>query len=454
MKLNRHEQGLNYVRFFVDMFNIALCWVLAYIVRFQSGFIAIPKGEETFENFVTLLPQLCFSYGIIFIALGLYRRSLVKRRIWEEHFDIARTHVVAFFVFVTSVYFLYEHRFSRIAFGLFFAFAPFVLPIGRSVIRKFNRIYLHAKKQRRNAIVVGTGLLANEISELVNHRLEWNLSLFARYAPSQMSELHEVLVKHDIATVFVALNPSEMPQLQNIYSGIGNTVAEVYLFPDLGLPAFLVPKVVHIEKYSAIALNVSNLDGYGRFAKRVYDIAFSSLFLLAFSPVYLICAALVKISSPGPIFYRQERMGLDGRTFQCLKFRGMYVDAESKTGPVWATANDERTTPIGRWLRRTSLDEIPQFINVLKGEMSVVGPRPERPVFVSNFREQIPGYMLRHQVKAGLTGWAQINGWRGNTSLEKRIECDLWYIQNWSLWLDLKICLLTPLRGFIHPNAY
>jgi putative colanic acid biosysnthesis UDP-glucose lipid carrier transferase len=162
----------------------------------------------------------------------------------------------------------------------------------------------------------------------------------------------------------------------------------------------------------------------------------------------------VKLSSPGPVFYRQQRMGLNGKTFDMLKFRSMPVDAESGTGAVWAQPGERRATPVGAFLRRTSLDELPQFINVLLGDMSVVGPRPERPVFIEEFKERVPHYMLRHKVKAGITGWAQVNGWRGNTSIEKRIEYDLYYIQNWSLSLDLKIMWMTLWKGFVHENAY
>jgi exopolysaccharide biosynthesis polyprenyl glycosylphosphotransferase len=161
----------------------------------------------------------------------------------------------------------------------------------------------------------------------------------------------------------------------------------------------------------------------------------------------LVIAILVRRTSPGPIFYRQERMGLDGQAFTVYKFRSMYPDAEDTTGPVWAREDDPRTTPIGRWLRKLDLDELPQFWNVLKGDMSIVGPRPERPFFVEQFKHRIPQYMLRHKVKAGITGWAQVNGWRGNTSLEKRIEYDLYYIENWSVTLDLKIMWLTLIRG-------
>ena len=168
----------------------------------------------------------------------------------------------------------------------------------------------------------------------------------------------------------------------------------------------------------------------------------------------LLIAGLVRLSSPGPIFYRQERMGLDGRIFNALKFRSMRLDAEHRTGAVWASKADDRCTPIGQFIRKVSLDELPQLFNVLRGEMSLVGPRPERPVFIEQFKKQIPDYMLRHKVKAGITGWAQINGWRGNTSLEKRIEFDLYYIERWSLWFDIKILFLTIFKGFVYPNAY
>ena len=170
-------------------------------------------------------------------------------------------------------------------------------------------------------------------------------------------------------------------------------------------------------------------------------------------PFWLI-AALVKLTSRGDVFYRQERMGLDGKPFMIYKFRSMYDDAEASTGPVFASEHDPRRTPLGKLLRRSNIDELPQLWNVLKGDMSIVGPRPERPLFVAQFKDKIPQYMLRHKVKAGITGWAQVNGWRGNTSIEKRIEYDLYYIENWSVRLDLKIMWLTLLRGFFHKHAY
>ncbi|MEX0747787.1 MAG: exopolysaccharide biosynthesis polyprenyl glycosylphosphotransferase, partial [Rhodothermales bacterium] len=176
--------------------------------------------------------------------------------------------------------------------------------------------------------------------------------------------------------------------------------------------------------------------------------------LLVTVPVFLLIAATVKLSSSGPIFYRQRRMGLNGVTFDMLKFRSMPVNAEEESGPVWARPGESRATAVGRLLRRTSLDELPQFLNVLKGDMSVVGPRPERPVFIESFKERVPRYMLRHKTKAGITGWAQVHGWRGNTSIEKRIEYDLYYIQNWSLKLDVKIMIMTVWSGFFNRNAY
>jgi exopolysaccharide biosynthesis polyprenyl glycosylphosphotransferase len=203
-----------------------------------------------------------------------------------------------------------------------------------------------------------------------------------------------------------------------------------------------------------IHLRESPLYGWNQLAKRVFDFAFSAVVLAVIWPVLLLLAVAVKSSSRGPVFYRQERMGLDGRRFQMLKFRTMDANAESQTGPVWAGPADQRRTNLGAFLRRLSLDELPQFWNVLRGDMSVVGPRPERPVFVERFRQTVPGYMLRHKVKSGITGWAQVNGLRGNTSLEKRIQYDIEYIERWSVWLDIKIIAMTVVRVLIDRNAY
>jgi exopolysaccharide biosynthesis polyprenyl glycosylphosphotransferase len=209
-----------------------------------------------------------------------------------------------------------------------------------------------------------------------------------------------------------------------------------------------------IDGIPVVSIHESPLQGYGVATKRLLDICGATSAILLFSPIMAIIALLVPLSSRGPILYRQERMGLDGKPFQILKFRTMPVDAEAKSGAVWARKGDDRVTYLGKFLRQSSLDELPQFFNVLAGNMSLVGPRPERPVFVNDFRKKVPGYMLRHKVKAGITGWAQVNGWRGNTSIEKRIECDLFYIQNWSLAFDLRIIFLTILRGFFNKNAY
>jgi putative colanic acid biosynthesis UDP-glucose lipid carrier transferase len=244
-------------------------------------------------------------------------------------------------------------------------------------------------------------------------------------------------------------------KIEALIDAAATRLAHVCLVPDLfQFEMILNSRVSDIDGLPVIHLIDETPFDFRRIVKRSADIAFSLVVLLLLSPAFIAIAVAVKLSSPGPVFYRQERMGLNGRTFHMLKFRSMPVDAESNTGAVWARPGETRATAVGAFLRRTSLDELPQFLNVLWGDMSVVGPRPERPVFIEEFKQRVPHYMLRHKVKAGITGWAQVNGWRGNTSIEKRIECDLYYIQHWSLWLDMKIVFLTLFKGFVHENAY
>ena len=454
MILSRHAEKLNIYRAIIDILIITISWILAFIIRFNFEIIALTKGPDTLFNYLRLLPLLLLCYFFIFLTSGMYKKSLVKKRIWDENFQLAKNHTISFFIFVTLSFFIYEHRYSRVTLFIFFFLIPIMLPLGRSIIRKWNRFYLKFKNSKKKVIIIGTGPSSEKLAKTIDARSDWNLQLISCHSFSEINIVDKYLKTGAVDLVFIVPSASETIQVNEIYKHLDKNLSDIFLIPYLGEKIFFEPTPIQFEGITALALNSSGLESYGLFLKRLFDIVFSFTFILVFSPVYLICALLVRLSSPGPIFFKQERMGLDGKKFYCIKYRGMYVNAEEKSGPVWAKSNDDRTTPIGKWLRKTSLDEIPQFFNVLKGEMSVVGPRPERPVFVDNFKDQIPGYMLRHKVKAGITGWAQINGWRGNTSLEKRIECDLWYIQNWNIWLDLKIVMLTPAKGLIHPNAY
>ena len=254
--------------------------------------------------------------------------------------------------------------------------------------------------------------------------------------------------------IFIALPLQANDRLEQILENLGEETVDIKVVPDLLHYMNIQSGVEELDGLPIVNLAESPLYGWNVVVKRTSDIILSIFALLITAPFMLLVALLIKAESRGAVFYRQERVGLDRRVFSMLKFRSMKEEAESSTGPVWAKENDERRTRIGEILRKTSLDELPQLFNVLKGEMSLVGPRPERSVFIEDFKHSIPNYMLRLKMKAGLTGWAQVNGWRGNTSLEKRIECDLFYIKNWSLLFDLKIILMTFWRGFINRHAY
>lgn len=261
-------------------------------------------------------------------------------------------------------------------------------------------------------------------------------------------------IDHDEDEVWICLPLSKGEIVKEIQSALSLSTANVRYMPDMRDFRLINHSVSDVAGLYLLDLSCTPMTGFNAFLKALEDRLIAGAILLLISPLMIILAVGVRLSSPGPIFYRQERVSWNGKPFMMLKFRSMPVDVE-KNGVQWGGAGSaKKTTPFGAFIRRTSLDELPQFINVLKGDMSIVGPRPERTVFVDQFKHEIPGYMQKHMVKAGITGWAQINGWRGDTDLQRRIECDLWYIENWSLWLDLKIIFLTVFKGFVNPNAY
>lgn len=261
-------------------------------------------------------------------------------------------------------------------------------------------------------------------------------------------------IEHDEDEVWICLPLSRGETVKEIQAALSLSTANVRYMPDMRDFRLINHAVSDVAGLYLLDLSCTPMTGFNAFIKAVEDRVIAALILLLISPIMIFLAIGVRLSSPGPIFYRQERVSWNGKPFMMLKFRSMPVDVE-KNGVQWGGAGSaKKATRFGVFIRRTSLDELPQFINVLKGDMSIVGPRPERTVFVDQFKHEIPGYMQKHMVKAGITGWAQVNGWRGDTDLRQRIECDLWYIENWSLWLDLKIIFLTVFKGFVNPNAY
>ena len=269
-----------------------------------------------------------------------------------------------------------------------------------------------------------------------------------------LTDAEQILKQEHIDQLYVALPLDQHVNMLKLIEISNRECVDVKVIPDFLQFITLRARLEELDGIPLINVNDVPLRGFNSAIKRVVDIGCSSAALALLSGPMAIIAAAIRLSSDGPILYRQERMGLDGQPFELLKFRSMYQDAESESGPVWASENDPRRTVTGKVLRRFSLDELPQLWNVLMGDMSLVGPRPERPFFVEQFKDRVPQYMLRHKVKSGITGWAQVNGWRGNTSIEKRIEYDLYYIENWSVVLDFKIMWLTIVHLSFHRHAY
>jgi len=270
----------------------------------------------------------------------------------------------------------------------------------------------------------------------------------------RLDNLADYVESRSVDLVWLALPMRDQSKISYALSQLKHSTADIKLVPDLFGLHLLNHSVEEVAGLPVITLQQTPLQGTARLTKALEDRLLSAAILLLISPLMLAIAIAVKLSSPGPVFYRQERVSWNNRRFWMLKFRSMPVDAERNSGAVWARPGEARSTRVGAFLRKTSLDELPQFFNVLLGDMSIVGPRPERPVFVEQFKYEIPDYMKKHMVKAGITGWAQVNGWRGSTDLAKRIECDIFYLENWSLVFDLKIIALTFLKGFVNKNAY
>ncbi|MCM2256162.1 MAG: undecaprenyl-phosphate glucose phosphotransferase [Vicinamibacteria bacterium] len=465
----------------VDVVATAAAWLLAFLVRFHSPLVTewlpITKGLPQLETYLVLLPVIAILWPLVLYVHGLYRLRRDRPRL-DEFFTIVWSVAVATafllaFTLYLRVYWFYEPEvaprweFSQGVFGVFVVLDVAALYAGRALFRAWLQRRWATDENARRLLVAGAGDLGRAVAAtLTGHRelgyrvvgfLDDHATGAVDGLPvlGRLEDATRVLAAERIDQLYVALPLEEHSRLVSLIRCVANECVDIRVVPDLVQYATLKAGLEDLDGIPIIALNEVPLRGLASLGKRLMDLVVGTAMIVVLSPLLALIAVLIKWKGGrGPILLSQERMTLDGKTFQIYKFRTMVEGAEKDTGPVFATEDDPRRTAIGVLLRKYNLDELPQLANIVMGEMSLVGPRPERPPFVQQFRERIPQYMLRHRVKSGLTGWAQVNGWRGNSSIEKRIEYDLYYIENWSLLLDVKILLLTLLRGFGQKHAY
>jgi len=475
----------------VDMLMLEAAFLLTYWFRFYSGIWLVPLGIPPLGAYLVAGFVILLVFFAIFYMGGMYTNR-GSRSLEDDLIGLFKGVVLGSLLVLALAFFLRGLTYSRSFFGLFFLSTFAFLTLGRVLVRFLFRSVLRREMPHTRTLLVGVSPMRARILRLVHdlpgltlEPVGW-LRITGDPAPSQspeqadsghsvldasgrrreapapadipclgtVEEIREVVVRNRIHLVLLTVPFDQLPLVSRIAGQLANLNVDLQFVPDLLALHTSRMRLKEIGGIPFISVREEALSGVDRIVKRTFDLVASGLGLLFISPLLAVLALLVRLSSPGPVFYRQARVGRDGREFDMIKFRSMRLDAESSSGPVWTTEDDPRVTPIGKFLRRLSLDELPQLWNVLVGEMSLVGPRPERKVFVEKFSQEMPRYFERHRVQSGLTGWAQVHGLRGNTSIAERTLYDLHYVENWSLALDIKILLMTIHHVLRGENAY
>ena len=476
----RHNRLLVTFHVVSDAVLGVVAFILAYAIRFHSGLFVITRGLPPVAQYLRVVPFVAVVVPVGFYLQGLYRLRRGRSRV-DDFFAVCVGSMLAVVLGIVST--LYTQTYlltgaakdagtfevSQLVWALFLGCTVLLTVASRELMREVLERRWRAGIGLKRILIAGAGDLGRLVADkILEHReLGYQIVGFVddvldgdpigyRGLPllGTIDDVAEITAREGVDHLYVALPPHQHLRMLDLIEMTSREVVDVKVVPDLLQVMALRARMEDLDGIPVINVNDVPLQGVNSAIKRAMDIVLSGAALVVLALPLALVAALVKWTSRGPVFYRQERTGLDGKTFTIIKFRSMYDDAERHTGPVWAVEGDTRVTPLGRFMRHANIDELPQLWNVLVGDMSLVGPRPERPHFVEQFKHNIPQYMLRHKVKSGLTGWAQVHGWRGNTPLEKRIEYDLYYIENWSVRLDIKIMWLTVLRGFFHKHAY
>ena len=465
----RNDIRLGAILMLGDILFMNLGFLFSYWLRFYGGIFTTVYGIPSLAEYLKMLPVL--TVVLIFLMRSEKLYSIKARlSIVDEIFTVIKAVTIAMLIFMAGTFLYREFSYSRGMFVIAWSALILFICLWRLLVNRIRFAFRRRAGKTRNLVIIGDGSMVKRLIDHISDDPHWdyNVKGVVRVNSAAASKeslgaqvlgdiegLSEIINSHDVEEVILTETELSRSKVLKIILECEKRMVEFRLVADLlGMVTSQVDMRA-IDGVPLLGLKESPLsEGYNRFIKRFMDIVLSSFGLIVLSPVFLILAALVKFTSPGPVFYVQKRIGEDGRRFAMIKFRTMIQNAEKGVGRVWAQKDDPRRTKVGGFFRKTNIDELPQLVNVFKGEMSLVGPRPERPNFVGKFKEDIPRYMARHKIKSGMTGWAQVNGLRGNTSIEERTKYDLHYIENWSYTFDLKILFMTIMKLFVMENAY
>ena len=463
-----NQKHFNRLQVVIDAFVIALSYILAWLIKFEGPFAAGSVKALSFQQYMVLLIGIVPGFLILYYAFNLYTPKRMQGRRLEIA-NITKANTIGVFLVIGALYVLKQLDYSRAVLFIFYVINIVAETAVRNIIRYILRDMRKKGYNQKHVILVGYSRAAEEYIDRVLQNPQWgytirgilddNVEAGTTYKGikviGRIANLMVILPENRLDEIAITLGLSEYYLLEEIVALCEKSGVHTKFIPDYNN---IIPTKPYTEDILGLpVINIRHVplsNTFNAMVKRLMDIVGSFFGIIVASPLMLLACLLIKLTSPGPLIYKQERVGLHNKTFWMYKFRSMEVQPESEEKKAWTTKNDPRVTGIGKLMRRTSIDELPQLFNILKGDMSLVGPRPERPFFVEKFREEIPRYMVKHQVRPGLTGWAQVNGYRGDTSIRKRIEYDLYYIENWTIGLDIKIMFLTIFKGFVNKNAY
>ncbi len=468
-KPRRNDLLIPFLAVLADAAAVLLSFIASYLLRFDTPltqFIPVTKGYPPIEAYIVGASFVLPIWLLMFNRQGVYRaRRDVDLSL--EFFHIGRQVSFGMLIVLSLTFFYRAFSYSRIVFVFIWVLAIVFVFLGRMMVLGYEKHLYRRGKELRNVLIAGSNSVAQELALKIALHPSLGYRLCGYLSPEGeriesvaatrlgwLGDLPQAVEEQRIESVIACFSSGQHDLLSELFNRLEGRSVEILIQPDvIGItPSRL--RVREMFRTHLLAVKEIPMSNWGRIAKRAFDLTFSALVLTLFAPFALLIIAVIWIESGRPIFYRQIRVGLEGEEFELLKFRTMRIDAESRTGPTWTKRGDPRVTRIGRVLRRLSIDEMPQFVNVLRGEMSVVGPRPERPEFVQQFRQYVPKYLERHRLKTGLTGWAQVNGLRGEVPISERTKYDLYYIENWTFGLDVRIIIKTLYAVLFGKDAY